>query len=289
MVNLARFQIVFCSLLVLGCLIPTSAQEATPTVIPEPCIAIIGDSIAQGGVVVEVPGSGFPVIQTTPFSAVLTENLTSMESEYSVADYSVGGIGLGDNAYVESEAYAQLLATVCEIGIIFPWVNDLPQDTGADAVRSAIEQHTENLTELISTLISETAIKQVLLLNYYYIPETEMGTLVYETATAPHIITQMNNYLDLLCADWVAVDAPILCLDLATFFAFEADTILVEISTDEFNTNGYTALNPEQNAYFGNFWAQFPDQALRTDGTHLNLNGKQLLTGFVIETLFPAP
>lgn len=281
-------------LYILACCLPIAVTLATaqaPTPTPAPCIAIVGDSIAQGGVVVEVPGSGFPVVQTTPFSDILTEQLINVSAAqgYSVADYSVGGIGLGENAYFESDAYEHLQATTCETAILFPWINDLPKDTGADEVSLALEGHIDTLTELMTTLIADTPVQQVLLLNYYYVPDTEMGRMVYETATAPHIITQMNNYLEILCNEWQALDAPVTCLDLATLFAFESDIIMLDLSREIFQTNGYTALNPEQNSYFGNFWAQFPQQALRADGTHLNSKGKQLLAEHIITIVFGTP
>lgn len=266
---------------------PTATPPPTATVAPVPCVAIIGDSSARGTLVVEVPGSGFPVVQTPPFSAVLRDQLNEYGiPNYGVEDYTVEAVGLqfrNDVAYTITEAYQRLLATPCTDAVIFPWINDLPDPSRVDPA-TAINAHVANLSQLIQTLLQDTNIERLILLNYYFIPYTDFGQRIYGQSTAPHIIRQMNAALVPLCAD--ALAGPIRCRDIASEFVPLTEHLMYTVSSQEFYNGGYSAAAPEQTAFFTNFWSRYPTQALRADGAHLNSAGKRRLADSLINQLF---
>lgn len=265
---------------------PTLPATSTPFV--PTCVAVIGDSSANGALVSEVPGYGFPVVQTLPFSRYLQIQFGDFTQ---VRNYSVGAVGLANGSagsYYNTAAYARLQETPCTTAVLFPWLNDLPNPDVID-VATGVAQHAANVDDFTRELLTNTPVQHLIMLSYYNMPQTALGQRVYGGSIAPQVISSMNRTLLPVCTD-LRIAFPqkrVSCVDISQQLGTTNEIIALSISRETFTNNAYRALNPDEAGFFIEFWEQFPDSPIRADGAHLNGRGKIRLATLIMNLIRP--
>src|SRR5262249_1032341 len=112
----------------------TSADEIAQIPTTNPCVDVVGDSIAHGGAIFEIPNVGYARAPMIPLATVIQQEFTKRGvTDIQVIDRSVSATGISTAnhpSYFDSDEYGRLLRDRCKFVIIFPWVNDLSLDNG---------------------------------------------------------------------------------------------------------------------------------------------------------------
>jgi hypothetical protein len=113
--------------------IPT--RKPSPTASVTRCVSVVGDSVAHGDAVFEIPGTGYLQAQFTPVSNFITQQyqgqgIADMQA-YNRSSSAVGISSPRHPSYFNTLEYALLLKDGCQYTLIIPWINDL--SSGVDA------------------------------------------------------------------------------------------------------------------------------------------------------------
>lgn len=263
----------------------------------ERCITIVGDSTARGTAVVEVPGHGFPVIQTDPFAYALDDALREADALHiGIYDYSVEAVGLtGERVYSVTAEYDFALRSPCRYVVIFPWLNELPAATDPAARVAAQDATIAALSRLVIAFRSASPAAHIVLLSYYSVPVTSLGQTIYAERIQPDNIASMNQRLFTDCAPEGALGmlGNLTCLDIDTpLRAAFPDPVaggytLDALTQPAFEAAGYTPLDEAGVGMLAAYWGDNPDGAIRGDNVHLNAAGKAALAEALLAALMP--
>lgn len=229
---------------------------------PDSCIAVVGDSVAQGGVVFEVPGQGFPVVQTWPLAELL------VETEIDARDYSVGAAHLtpyGRRPYIDTAEYRDLVDDECETLVVTPWVNDLALTTP--------ERHVDDLTALFEAAPHE----RILLFTYYPVDPPP-----FKDDIDPADVDLFNAVILDACDAWERVT----CVETETLFVDLLDEnahVITGATADELDAMTFEPPEPPDSDYFRVFFAANPDGVVIGDGVHLSPAAKALMVDFIVD------
>jgi hypothetical protein len=228
---------------------------------PESCVAVAGDSVAQGGVVFEVPGQGFPVVQTWPLAELL------VEADIDARDYSAGAAHLtpyGRRPYIDTAEYHDLLDDECDTLVVTPWVNDLALTTP--------ERHVDDLSALFEVVPHE----QILLFTYYPVDPP-----AFKDDIDPADVDLFNEAILAACDTWEYVT----CVETETLFADLLDEnahVITEVTADELDAMTFEPPEPPESDYLRVFFAANPDGVVIGDGVHLSPAAKALMVNFIV-------
>lgn len=240
----------------------------------ENCLLLIGDSVADGSAVFEVPGHGFPVIQTTPFSAVLDAALHERGALHiGVYDLTVGAASLtGNLPYMDTPAYAFALAQPCRFVVLFPWLNELG---------TAGEAYVRELADFAAAF--QQPGRTIILLNYYRPVISPLGERIYEGNITLERVTQANDALAAACAPEGAL-AAVVCIDVTGLYPGD-DHVLSTLDRATYMALGYAPVNPDDAGLLAAYWNTRPEGLITGDGVHLNEAGKQTLAAALLDQL----
>lgn len=260
---------------ILMIVLPSTAQEDSL----EDCILIIGDSIPAGQAVSRVPGYGFPVIVSEPFSHVLDTYYNELGiTHMGIYNLSVGAssLGTGSNVrYFDTPQFDFAITKRCQFVVIFPFINDLPNSTDTTAVNN----HIQRLEQLIAALQSNSPQTQVLVLDYYRVVVTELGERVYGNTISPPVIGAMNQNLSAACTptDLLGARRNVTCFHIEPYLLPLDDVLMRSITQTQFYAEGFYADDGQGQAWLTEFWGNNPNSPIDVDGVHLNSNGKRRL------------
>lgn len=267
---------------------------------PEPeCVAVVGDSVAYGTLVFEVPGFGFFVARTPPLSAVLQKALDAAGYDLEVRDYSVPASYLapeGSLVYATTDEYMALLEDGCRYVVINAFINDLTlreveDGDGEDAELTAKENAQENvdvLADFIGALAFALADVQIALVAYYhgqpaaFVPEYA-GDIINIHVPA------FNEAIFEACADGGRFQklADVTCLDVDTVFAEMDNThVVTDVGQSLFYAILVEPVPGQAGDAFRIYWEQNPAAVVHGDGMHLSEPGKEALVGVVLDGFF---
>lgn len=258
-----------------------AADKVTGNAQPvENCIVIVGDSIPHGTAVFEVPGHGFPVIQTRPFSFFLHDVLQSIHALYvGVYDLSAPATALtGESPYAATPQYAMALTRSCRFVVIFPWLIEL-RSLNLDPERSYID----HLVELVGAFQAASPQSQIVVMNYYPVVTTTLGDTIYGGSVTQESVTLVNQMLSEACAGGVL--AGVSCMDISGLF-LDGSHVFTSLSQEQYVTAAYSPVNVEDTTMLELFWAEQPEGVILGDGVHLNAQGKAQLAEALVVFLY---
>ena len=279
-------RVYLCIIVTILLTVPTFAQNNSL----EDCILIIGDSIPAGQAVAEVPGFGFPVIVSAPFTHVLDTYYNEQGiTHIGIHNLSVGAssLGTGGNVrYFDTMQYAVAQSKRCQFAVVFPFINDLPDTPDATTIAAYIQ----SLWLLSTSLHTNT---QVVILDYYRVLDTELGERVYGTSITPPVIGAMNAAIAAACADNGILGAlpNVTCFPIESYLFPLDDALMRSITESQFYAEGFYAADGSGQAWLTQFWASNPNAAINVDGVHLNSTGKRRLAEalhFTLQTINPS-
>lgn len=269
-----------------------AAQKSEPE-----CVAVVGDSVAYGTLVFEVPGFGFFVARTSPLSAILQEQLDAAGYDLEVRDYSVPASYLspdGSLVYATTDEYAALLEDGCRYVVINAFINDLTlrkMEAGDDAELKAEENAAEAvdvLADFIGALAFARSDVQIALVAYYhgqpaaFVPE-------YAGDIVDLHVPVFNEAIFEACAKGGFKGrfqklADVTCLDVESVFAEMDNThVVTDVGQSLFYAILVEPVTGQAADAFRIYWEQNPGAVVHGDGMHLSEAGKAALVGVVID------
>lgn len=261
-----------------------SATFAVPVLDEDSCISVVGDSVAAGEAVFEIPGTGFATVRSKPFSEALAEQLGAQGLAVGpIQDRSAGAVALSSpnhEPYADSPAYAALMADKCPYTVILPWVNDL--SSGLDPAQAA-PAFLAALGELITALKEANPTGAVLVLNYFPGAPAPFALNGHAPGFTEANVGAFNAALAGAC-DSGAFPPGVRCMDVNPAFATVATAYVVGAMTmTDFNAQLTGVISGED---LLNYYAtQTPNGTITGDGVHLSSLGKTLLAFRVIEEM----
>ncbi len=267
---------------------------------PEPeCVAVVGDSVAYGTLVFEVPGFGFFVARTQPISAALQDTLDAAGYDLEVRDYSVPASYLspeGSLVYATTDEYMALLEDGCQYVVINAFINDLTlrkveDGDGEDAELKAMENAAENvdvLADFIGALAFARPDVQIALVAYYH---GQPATFVPEYAgdIINLHVPVFNEAIFEACVEGGRFQklAEVTCLDVDAVFAEMDNThVVTDVGQSLFYAILVEPVIGQAGDAFRIYWEQNPTAVVHGDGMHLSEAGKAALVGVVVEGFF---
>ena len=258
------------------------------------CVAVVGDSVAYGTLVFEVPRFGFFVARTQPISAILQEALDAAGLDLEVRDYTVPASYLAEDAaqderlvYGTTEAYAALLEDGCRYVVINAFINDLTlREAGEGA-----DENIEVLAELIGALAFVRSDVQIALVAYYhgkpaaFVPEYG-GDIINLN------VPLFNEAIFEACGVGGRFQklADVTCVDVDGVFAEMDNThVVTDVGQGLFYSLLVEPLTATAGDNFRIFWEQNPGAMVHGDGMHLSEAGKVAWVGAVVEVFFELP
>lgn len=258
------------------------------------CVAVVGDSVAYGTLVFEVPGFGFFVARTSPLSTVLQKALDAADIDLDVRDYSVPASYLapeGSLVYATTDEYMALLEDGCQYVVINAFINDLTLrkvGDGDDAELKAKENAQENidvLADFIGALAFARADVQIALVAYYhgqpaaFVPEYAGDIIDIHVPVFNEAIFEackMGGRFQKL--------AEVTCLDVDPVFAEMDNThVVTAVGQSLFYAILVEPVMAQAADAFRIYWEQNPGAVVHGDGMHLSEAGKEALVGVVVE------
>ncbi len=250
----------------------------------EDCMLIIGDSVAYGSAVFEVPMQGFPVIQTPPFARFVDRALHDAGAYHlGVYDLSVEASSLtGTLPYTTTLEYVFALAQRCELVVIFPWLNELRTILDDNSTSRFIS----TITLFVNTFRQVNVDNTIVMMNYYPTMTSALGERIYEGSITNETVLRANLALADACssAGLIGNIGGVVCMDIFSLFP-DFSHVFTTLDRATFDVSGYRPVLPEQSNLLDIFWRENPNGVIRGDGVHLNDIGKQRLADALINMI----
>lgn len=264
------------------------AQVETP--LPN-CIGVVGDSLAAGTLVAQLPGVNFVVMQTAPLSAVIDRQLDATRyQEVPVYNFSLAAGNLADDGrrpYRESNAYDALLEQACDVVVMTAWNNDLN-------VRSKDETdgYVEDVRLLIEEIRAVNSGTRVLIWTHFWgAPQNFVegfgGGITLNNFMAHREATLAACEVDGRIGELGNVQ----CVDLDALFEGEPiyNIVIGAMGRTYFNNLLYAPLSAQAQGDANFFFNNNPNGQAIGDGVHFTGTGKRALAATVIEFLDTPP
>jgi lysophospholipase L1-like esterase len=263
-----------CYFFILGMGLPLPHSQGSD-LSTDSCIAIVGDSLAQGRQVIQLPGVNYFQIDTVSFAHVLDQLLNERRYYHlGLYDLTMPASGLvSADIYTYTREYDFLLSTRCRFVVIFPWINDLfatVSDTGVEVYRTAI-------TRMVRAIHNASNRTQIVLMNYYFAALTDAGKATYLSELTPEHVHTLNIYHENLCdlLDYLT------CFDTESLLFPIEDYVSITIDLEEYQSFEYQSIDINVQAII--YQQLRSGQILYADGIHLNIEGKRRLADHLTE------
>lgn len=258
------------------------------------CVAVVGESVAYGSLVFEVPRFGFFVARTRPLSVVLQTELDAAGYDLEVHDYSVRASYLspdGPLVYTTTPEYQALLEDRCAYVVIGVWMNDLTMREPGEGA----DEQVDLLADLIGALAFVRPDVQIGLVAYYhgqpaaFVPEYG-GDIININ------VPLFNEAIFAACENGERGEqgrfqklADVTCIDIDPVFAEMNNThVVTDVGKDLFYSLLYEPVPAPASDSFRIYWEEEPAAVVHGDGMHLSEAGKVALVDTIIER-FLAP
>jgi len=253
------------------------------------CIAVVGDSLAAGTLVVQLPGVNFVTIQTRPLAKVIEDELAGTRyADVPVKNFAVPATYLaadGLRPYRTYDAYLELMRAACDVVVMTPWDNDLRllRDT---------ELYVKDVALLVTQLRLMNPDTRVLLWSHFWgAPQSFVegyGNGITYNNTQAH-----REALMAACQPDGRIGklGGVMCVDLEALFANESvyNVVIGNMSRSYFYGVLYGGLSDEERGAVEYFFNQSPNAQAVGDGVHFTEFAKRQLARTVIEFLNKAP
>jgi hypothetical protein len=271
---------------------PTNADEITQIPTTKLCVAVVGDSIAHGGAVFELPGVGYVRAPLAPVSRFVEQKFREAgDNEIKALDRSVSATGISSGnhpSYFSSPEYSALLNDRCKFTVIMPWINDLT--SGIDPTVAA-SGHVGALASLVKELTERNPFGRILVLNYYQGAPTNFAVLGFAAGFTPSGVAAFNQQIGAACAgDRLGSFKQVSCVDSGSAFGAMGLTYLVgQMSRQQLEAELISGINAEEVALLNHFTSINPGGLLIGDGVHLSTAGKTVLAAYIVNIMRSLP
>ncbi len=255
---------------------------------PNPCIALVGDSVTHGGVTYEVPATGYIVGLTKPLSMYVEEALVQAgRTDLKVLDRGASNTGISSTnhpSYFKTDAYKALRADHCQYTMIMPWLNDISPGIAQDI---AAPRHVRALIGLVQDLVTDNPEARVIVLDYFHGAVAPFAANTWASGFTPEDVDLYNHEIGLSCNYGTLAEIPqVSCVNIDDAFVGMGDNYVIGlISHEDLTASLIAPLHPVQQAWLDQYYAVNPDGLLQGDGVHLSIAGKKALATFLVKLL----
>jgi hypothetical protein len=263
---------------------PTATRRPPPTAVVRRCVSVVGDSVAHGDAVYEIPGVGYLQAQLAPVSAFI---------EYQYRQHGVGdmqvlnrtssavGISSGNHpSYFGTVEYAQLLQDGCQYTVIIPWLNDL--SSGVDGGVAA-PAHVSALATLVQALVGKNPTGKILIVNYYQGAAAPFAARTFASGFTPGNVAAFNQQIAAACAGGALARPQVKCVDAnAALGGMGLAAVVGPASQQDLSTLLIAPPSQDQANQVSFYFSNNPGGALTGDGVHLSNSGKAQLAAYLV-------
>jgi hypothetical protein len=260
-------------------------STATPTA-PQPCIALVGDSVTHGGVTYEIPATGYIVGLTQPLSVYVAQALREQGvTDIRVLDRGASNTGISSTnhpSYFNTTAYAKLLNDHCQTTMIMPWINDISPGI---ATSVAAPRHVRALIRLAQQLAADNPEGRIVILNYFYGAVAPFARETWASGLTMDNVDAYNHEIGLSCNYGSLAAMPqVACVSTSEAFeSMNENYVIGMISRQDLYDTLIAPLSEIYTAWLEQYYAVHPDGKLQGDGVHLSVAGKKALAAFLVE------
>lgn len=264
-----------------------------PSPIPPTCIDVVGDSVAHGSAVFEIPQIGFMRAPFPPVSKYIEDKYRAAgNKEMQVFDRSVSAVGISSPnhpSYFDTPDYQALLKDHCGYTIIVPWINDV--SAGIDAATAA-PMHAAALAKLASAVAQSDPDGKIFVLNFYRAIPTNFAIVGFAAGYTDAAIATFNQEMQKACGDGGALNAipQASCLDISAAFAGMDVTgyVVGSMTGPQIEAAVVSSILPDEKRLLDYYISRNASGLLRGDGVHLSDAGKTALASYLY-TMITAP
>lgn len=255
---------------------PTAGE---PAAIAPRCVSVVGDSVANGDAVFEIPGTGYVKAHMGAISAFIAYQFQQRGfPNVEVFNRSSPATGISapnQPSFFTTPEYAQLLQDNCPFVVVTTWVNDL---TGGDP-----SAHAGALGTLVTGLAARNPSSRIFVMNYYMGSPAPFAASTFASGFTPDRVAAFNNQIAAACTNGSMTAPQITCVDANTAVAGAGGNYLVgQMTKDAFDSGLVTPVTPEEQGMLDAFFGQNPGGLLLGDGVHLNSAGKAALAAYLV-------
>ncbi len=249
------------------------------------CVSSVGDSVAYGEVLFEMPGVGFIKVKMNPFASFVTDQLAKRKIKgFDVYDRSYPGVGISSpkhTSFITTPIFNELLKDKCKYTMVLPWVNDL--SSGLDPAFSATD-HMGKLADFARRLATNNPKGRIFIMNYYSgAPAAFSKNMAY--GFTPLAIQLFNDQMALSCTSGELSKIPqVTCINSPNAFSGLGTSYVVgPMQRAEIEAVMTRPLTADEVKMFDYYTRTNPGSPLTGDGIHLSSIGKSALAAYVID------
>jgi hypothetical protein len=265
---------------------------AIPTT--NPCTSVVGDSVANGGAVFEIPETGYARAPMASMAKMIGLRFLAAgvsQKDMTVYDRSVGATGISTPnhpSYYSTPQYEQLKHDHCKFTVIMPWINDLSPESPNPASFAAT--HVNALSGLVRQIATFTPYGRIIVFNYYPGNPTKFALTSFATGFKPEVVSAYNQQIAAACAGGSLALGQVTCMDINAAFVGMGTSYVVGLMTrDEINKQLVSGINADELKLF-NYWADgHPGGQFIGDGVHLSYAGKVALANYLVPIMQTLP
>jgi hypothetical protein len=245
---------------------------------------VVGDSVAHGDAVFEVPGMGFFEAQLAPISAFVQQQYRqSGNNTMQVFNRSESAVGISSGnhpSYFSTVEYAQLLKDNCQYTLIIPWINDLSSGTDPG---SAAPNHVNALAGLVRNVLQNNAQTHILIVNYYQGAPLPFALRTFASGDTPGAISAFNQQIASACSGGALAFKQVRCIDANAIFAGSGQSYVIgQTSQSALTAIVVPPLSSDATSLVNAFFGSNPNGLINGDGVHLSNSGKAVLAAYVV-------
>jgi hypothetical protein len=246
-------------------------------------VSVVGDSVAHGDAVFEVPGAGYFEAQLAPVSTFLAELYVGhKDKSMKVFNRSASAVGISSSnhpSYFNTPEYAQLLLDDCQYTVIVPWINDLSSGTNPAA---AAPNHASALAGLAQSIVKRNARGRILIVNYYYSPTAPFALRTFASGDTPGAVSTFNAQIASACSSGALLLPQVRCVDVGPAFAgMGSSYVLGATSQLDLSLMLAEPVSGDVQNMLSSYFGSGSNKTINGDGVHLTNAGKAALAAYL--------
>lgn len=270
--------------------IPIVSTEELRALSANACVAVVGDSVSMGDVIIEIPTVGFGKLRTHRISKFIAEHILRNNLGLAIVDRSVAATSISTSAtgsYFYTWDYSRLLDDRCKFTIITPWINDL----GAEIEpRRQVALHEAVIARIVQQLVERNPNGRILLLNYY--DRVKFGRQLDRDAGLGFTRESVRIYnaaLAKLCTTGTLAIRQVTCINTQAIFSKLGFTYAAGPITREEAQRISTEKDDLEGNELAYYWRIHPNGPIYGDGVHLSEAGKAALAQYLVGLMRTLP
>jgi hypothetical protein len=236
-------------------------------------VSVVGDSVAAGDAVYELPGAGFVTARYAPVGTYLAAQLQQRGSDVRVLNRFAAAVGIssaGHPPYSGTLEYGLLLQDGCQYTLILPWVNDLTGGNPTD--------HATALRGLAQAVLAQNSGGRVIVVNYYQGAPAPFAASTFASGFTPGNVAAFNAAMAALCGSQIR------CADAGAAFVGMGTSYLLGPASQQDLLGALVApLSPDHGGLVTLYFSQNPGGLMTGDGVHLSAAGKSALAAYLAQ------